>query len=89
MDITHVDFYLGLRKASTSDQNYNYIFISLTLLTTVKDVFLSFIQHTALHNAARDGRDYTAECLVKKGANVNVENKDEFRSAVSNLSSLL
>ena len=39
-------------------------------------MFLSFYQRTALHIAARDGHDYIAECLVKKGANVNVEDND-------------
>ena len=42
------------------------------------DVFMlvSFYQWTALHIAARDGRDYIAECLVKKGANVNIQDEN-------------
>ena len=40
------------------------------------DVFMlvSFYQWTALHIAARDGRDYIAECLVKANVNIQDEN---------------
>ena len=32
-------------------------------------------QKTPLHVAASKGRDYTVECLVKKGADINIKNK--------------
>jgi len=38
--------------------------------------FLTFsYQQTPLHVAASKGRDYTVECLVKKGANMNTKDK--------------
>ena len=32
-------------------------------------------QHTPLHIAVSNGRDYTVECLVKKKADINVKDK--------------
>ena len=32
-------------------------------------------QQTALHVAANNCRDYTVECLVKKGADMNIKDK--------------
>ena len=32
-------------------------------------------QQTPLHVAASHGRDYTVECLVKKGADMNIKYK--------------
>ena len=32
-------------------------------------------QWTALHAAAAKGRDYTVECLVKRGAKVDIKDK--------------
>ena len=29
-----------------------------------------------MHIAAKEGHDYTVECLVKKGAKINIEDKD-------------
>ena len=41
--------------------------------------FLKFVtfshQQTPLHVAANKGHDYTVECLVKKGANINIKDK--------------
>ena len=37
--------------------------------------FCFIYQWTPLHVAASKGRDYTVECLVKKGANVNIKDK--------------
>ena len=34
-----------------------------------------FYQQTPLHVAASNGRDYTVEWLVKKGADINIKNK--------------
>ena len=39
-------------------------------------VSLSLYQCTALHVAAREGRDYTVECLVKKGAEITITDND-------------
>ena len=33
-------------------------------------------QKTPLHVAASKGRDYTVECLVKKGADMNIKDKN-------------
>ena len=32
-------------------------------------------QQTPLHVAASNGRDYTVECLVRKGADMNIKDK--------------
>ena len=37
---------------------------------------LQLSQRTPLHVAAEEGRDYTVEYLVGKGANVNIKNYD-------------
>ena len=34
-----------------------------------------FYQRTPLHVAASKGRDYTVECLVQKGADMNIKDK--------------
>ena len=36
----------------------------------------SLYQQTALHIAARKGRDYTVKCLVEQGANIIIRDKD-------------
>ena len=33
-------------------------------------------QQTPLHVAASKGRDYTVECLVEKGADINIKDKN-------------
>ena len=39
--------------------------------------FVTFsYQQTPLHVAASKGRDYTVECLVKKGADINIKDKN-------------
>ena len=39
--------------------------------------FVTFsYQQTPLHVAASKGRDYTGECLVKKGADINIKDKN-------------
>ena len=35
-----------------------------------------FCQWTPMHVAAKEGRKSTVECLVKKGAKINIEDKD-------------
>ena len=30
-----------------------------------------------MHAAAKEGRDYTVECLVKKGADISIKDKNE------------
>ena len=44
-------------------------------------IFATFLvtfsyQQTPLHVAARKGRDYTVECIVKKGADMNIRDKN-------------
>ena len=39
-------------------------------------LFLFLNQRTPLHVAASKGHDYTVECLVEKGANINIKDKD-------------
>lgn len=39
-------------------------------------MILPFYQQTPLHIAAREGHDYTVECLVKKGADISFKDKD-------------
>ena len=39
-------------------------------------ICLYLYQWTALHIAARDGRDHTAKCLVDKEASVNIQDKN-------------
>ena len=42
--------------------------------TSLKFVTFSY-QQTPLHVAAKNGHDYTVECLVKKGADINIKDK--------------
>ena len=39
-------------------------------------------QQTPLHVAASNGRDYTVECLVKKGADMNIKDKKGVRKMI-------
>ena len=43
--------------------------------TTLK-VAPFFNQRSPLHAAASKGHDYTAECLLKRGADINIKDKD-------------
>ena len=48
----------------------------ITKSVNLETFFVTFsYQQTPLHVAASNGRDYTVECLVKKGADINM--KDE------------
>ena len=38
-------------------------------------MFASFYQRAPLHLAAKEGYSHTVECLVKKGANINIKDK--------------
>ena len=39
-------------------------------------LFFGFLhQQTPLHNATKEGHEYTVESLVKKGANTNIQDK--------------
>ena len=49
-------------------------FIGYVSCTTLK-VALFFNQWTPLHAAADNGCDYTVECLLKRGANINMKDK--------------
>ena len=51
------------------------ITMSIIANTSLKFVTFSY-QQTALHLAASKGRDYTVECLVKKGAHMNIKDKN-------------
>ena len=42
----------------------------------------SSYQQTPLHVAASHGHDYTVECLVKKGADINIKNETGVREAI-------
>ena len=42
----------------------------------LSNVLLLFYQRTPLHVAATKGHDYTVECLVEKGANINIQDDD-------------
>ena len=48
-------------------------------MSIIANTFLKFVtfsyQQTPLHVAARKGRDYSVECLVKKGADMNIKDK--------------
>ena len=39
-------------------------------------------QQTPLHLAASNGHDYTVECLIKKGANINIKDKTGVRETI-------
>ena len=48
-----------------------------SIIATTSLQFVTFIyQQTPLHVAASKGHDYTVECLVKKGANMNIKDKN-------------
>ena len=55
---------------------------------TTKSVNLEWLsvsfsyQQTPLHVAASNGRDYTVECLVKKGADINIKDKTGVRETI-------
>ena len=42
-------------------------------------MFISLHQQTPLHIAASNGHDYTVQCLVEKGAEINIKDKDGVR----------
>ena len=48
---------------------------TLTNIATTMFYF-PFYQHTPLHVATREGRDYTVECLVRKGAKITITKND-------------
>jgi len=48
--------------------------MSIITATSLKFVTFSY-QQTPLHVAASKGHDYTVEYLVKKGANMNIQDK--------------
>ena len=41
--------------------------------TSLKKLYHSLNQRTPLHVATSKGRDYTVECLVEIGANINIK----------------
>ena len=64
-------------------QKPTYVYKSLPVLNHngyvsvhfLKSLFLFLNQRTPLHVAASKGRDYTVECLVKKGADISIKDK--------------
>ena len=45
-------------------------------MAIIKTFLVTFsYQQTPLHIAASNGRDYTVECLVKKGADIYIKDK--------------
>ena len=52
-------------------------------MAIIKTLFVTFsYQKTPLHVAASNCRDYTVECLVKKGADVNIKDKTGVRETI-------
>ena len=47
----------------------------ITMISLPK-IFVFSYQRTPLHVAAHNGRDYTVECLAKKGPNVSIKDKN-------------
>ena len=47
-------------------------------------LFTFSYQHTPLHVAASNGRDYTVECLVKKKADINIKDKTGVCETIKN-----
>ena len=49
-------------------------------MSIIANTYLNFVtfsyQQTPLHVAASKGRDYTVECLVEKGADMNIKDKN-------------
>ena len=46
-------------------------------MVIIATVLVTFsYQQTPLHVAASSGHDYTVECLVMKGANMNIKDKN-------------
>ena len=45
-------------------------------------MFISLHQWTPLHAAASKGHDYTVECLLKRGANINMKDKAGVRRTI-------
>ena len=46
------------------------------IVITVLKLFLPLWQRTPLHIAAREGYEYTVECLVRQGAVIDMKDKD-------------
>ena len=55
----------------------NFFFKTCSLfLTTFCIFFFCFLyQQTPLHNATKEGHEYTVDSLVKKGANIDIQDK--------------
>ena len=50
--------------------------ITMSIIANASLKFATFFyQQTPLHVAASKGRDYTVECLVKNGADMNIKDK--------------
>ena len=62
----YYDCFTSLCKCYIYSQFQNYIAATLFFL----------YQQTPLHVAAREGHDYTAKCLFKKGADISIKDKD-------------
>ena len=46
-------------------------------MTIIATLIVTFsCQQTPLHAAASNKRDYTVECLLEKGANMNIKDKN-------------
>ena len=52
----------------------------MAIITTFFVTF--YYQQTPLHVAARNGRDYTVECLVEKKADINIKDKTGVRETI-------
>ena len=50
-------------------------FANICFLLLFVCLFVVYTQRTLLHVAASNGRDYTVEWLVEKGADINIKDK--------------
>ena len=57
--------------------------VNMPIFATTSLLFVTFsYQRTPLHLAAREGCDYTVTCLVQKGADINIKDKDGVRETI-------
>ena len=45
-------------------------------------LLVSLYQRTPLHIAVEEGQEYTVECLVKIGADINIQDNDEVTDTI-------
>ena len=45
-------------------------------------LLVSLYQRTPLHIAVKEGQEYTVECLVKIGADINIQDNDKVTDTI-------